>query len=129
MEALAIVTALALLQTTYFAFMVGKARQRHQVSAPTISGPDAFEREFRVHQNTMEQLVVFVPALWMFGYFVNPLVGAGIGLLYVVSRHMYRSAYLNEPKARSTPFMIGLLSFAVLTLGSMIGATLSWLGQ
>jgi len=128
MEALAIVTSLALIQAVWFALQVGAARQRHGVSAPAVSGHDDFDRHYRVHQNTMEQLIVFMPCLWMFGYFVDPYWGAGIGAVFILSRFIYRRSYLKDPKSRSGAFGIGFMTMTILLLGSMIGAVMSWLG-
>ncbi len=122
MELIAIVTGLAVLQGFFFAFQVGQARQKHGIDAPAISGNPDFERAFRVHANTIEQLVVFLPGLWMFGYYVNAQVGAGIGLLFIIGRFVYRSAYLGDPKNRTAGFGIGALTMVVLVVGGMIGA-------
>ena len=65
MEATAIVTFLALGQFILFGIQVGSLRARHGVKAPATAGHEEFERMFRVHQNTLEQLVVFLPALWL----------------------------------------------------------------
>ena len=129
MEALAIVTSLALIQSVFFAFQVGKSRAQHGVSAPLMTGPDEFLREFRVHMNTVENLIVFIPAVWMFGYFIEPYWAAGIGLVYVISRFMYRAAYTGDPSKRSLPFTIGLACQAVLLLGTIVGAVLSYLSN
>ena len=129
MEALAIVTVLALIQSVLFAFLVGKSRQEHGVSAPLMTGPDEFLREFRVHMNTVENLIVFIPALWMFGYFVGAYWAAGIGLIYVASRFMYRSAYTGDPSKRGLPFAIGLACQAILLLGTIVGAVMSYMAN
>jgi glutathione S-transferase len=123
-EAVAIVTGLILIQTFHFAFQVGLARGKHDVSAPSMSGADEFNRANRVHQNTVEQLVLFVPALWMFAYYVHDLAAAGIGLLFIVARVIYRKSYMGDPKNRSMGFGLGALLLAILVLGSMIGAAL-----
>lgn len=126
MEAIAIVTALALLQVFIFSFLVGKARVRTGVSAPAMSGHPDFEREFRVHQNTIEQLVIVVPCMWMFGLYVHALAAAGIGLVFIVSRFIYRDAYLANPKSRSLGFTIGAICTISLLLGSIVGAAITW---
>lgn len=128
MEALAIVTALALIQLVYFGMQVGAARTKHGVSAPLTTGHDEFERHNRVHQNTIEQLIVFLPALWMFGYFIHPYWGAAIGLIFVVSRLVYRSAYLKHPDSRSGAFGVGFMTLSILLIGSVVGAVMSWMG-
>ncbi len=125
MELIAIVTGLAVLQAFYFSFKVGAARQKHGVNAPAMSGHEEFDRAFRVHANTIEQLVVFLPGLWIFGYYVHTQIGAGIGLLFVIGRFVYRSAYLGDPGRRTAGFGIGALSMVVLVVGGMIGAGMS----
>jgi len=125
MEAIAIVTVLALIQYFVFSLDVAKARGKYKVSAPSISGNPDFERAFRVHQNTMEQLVLFLPALWMFGYYVHPLWGAGIGIVFIIGRFVYRAGYLQDPSKRGTGFTIGIAASSILLLGGLIGAVMN----
>lgn len=127
MEPVAIVTALALLQLFIFAFQVGKQRAKHGIKAPAINGEAEFERAFRVHQNTLEQLVIFLPALWMFGYYVHVQIAAGIGLVFIIARFIYRGSYLKDPSSRTAGFGIGALSMMILLLGGLVGAVMSWM--
>ena len=127
MELIAIVTALALLQTFVFAFQVGQARVKHSVNAPATSGSDDFDRTFRIHQDAIGQMIIFVPSLWMFGYYVDAKIGAGVGLVFVIARLVYRSAYRGNPKNRGTGFSIGALSMMILLVGGLIGAVMSLL--
>jgi len=127
MEALAIVTSLALMQAVYFALQVGGARQKHGINAPNSSGSDEFDRHNRIHLNTMEQLIVLLPAMWMFGYFIHPQWAAGIGLVFIFSRLMYRRAYLKDPKSRGRAFGIGFVAQSILLVGSIVGAIMSWM--
>lgn len=129
MEAIAIITILALMQAYLFAFQVGQARVKHGVKAPAISGHDDFDRIFRVHQNTMEQLLLFIPALWIFGMYVHAFAGAGIGLVFVIGRFVYRGAYLKDPASRSLGFGLGAASLAILMLGGLIGAVMSYMAS
>lgn len=125
MEYVAIVTVLALLQAFYFSFQVGQQRVKHGINAPATTGNPEFERAFRVHQNTVEQLVLFVPALWMFMYFWRADVAAGIGLVFIIGRFVYRGAYMDDPAKRSAGFGIGALAMVVLLLGSLVGAAMN----
>ncbi|ANO51656.1 MAPEG family protein [Woeseia oceani] len=127
MEAVAIVTGLALLQLFVFAFQVGKMRVKHGVKAPAVSGHEEFERMFRVHMNTLEQIVIFLPALWLFALYVNPLIAAGLGLLFIIGRFVYRASYLVDPGKRSMGFTLGWLPMMALLIGGMIGALLKML--
>jgi len=124
-EWVAIVSSLALLQVFVFALQVGQARVRHGVNAPTITGPEEFDRAFRVHQNTVEQLIIFIPALWIFAYFVRPDVAAGLGILFIVGRQIYRASYVTDPAKRSAGFGIGAFATVILMLGGLIGAILA----
>ena len=81
MALLNLVIALALLQFLAFATAVGKAREKYKVAAPATTGNEMFERHFRVQMNTLELLIVFVPAIWMFGFYLNAYAAAGLGAL------------------------------------------------
>ena len=82
MPYVAIVTVLALLQLIVFGVLVGRARARFGVHAPTSSGHPEFDRYFRVQMNTLEQLVLFLPAMWIFAYFVSPSWAAVAGAVF-----------------------------------------------
>ncbi len=125
MEYVAIVTGIALLQVFVFSVQVGKAREATGTPAPAMSGPPEFERAFRVHQNTIEQLVVFIPSLWMFANYVRPDVAAGLGLVFVIGRQIYRGAYMGDPGKRTLGFATGALSVMVLLIGGIGGAVMS----
>ena len=126
MEALAVVTALAVLQIVLFAAQVGAERNRHKIDPPAMTGQQDFDRMFRIHQNSVENIVVFLPALWLFGYYVQPLVGAGLGLVYIIGRFVYRNGYMKDPQGRLPGFFAGLLATAILAGGGLIGAIIAW---
>jgi len=125
MEYVAIVTLLALMQFMMLSIQVGSMRVKHSVKAPATSGHPEFERMFRIQQNTMEQLVVFVPALWIYAHLVNPIWGAGIGVVYIIGRFVYRAAYFKDPASRSSGFTIGVLATSVLLVWSLVAAVMS----
>ena len=66
MELVAIVIGLALVQYVYFTLRCGQTRGRLGIPAPATTGAPEFERRLRVQENTIEQLVIFVPALLLF---------------------------------------------------------------
>jgi glutathione S-transferase len=117
-----IVTALAVLQFLVFGFKVAKARGRYGVKAPAITGNEIFERHFRVQQNTLEQLIAFLPGLYLFSHYFNPLVAAGLGLVYLIGREMYAFTYVKDPGKREIGYALTLLPLAVLVVGGLIGA-------
>jgi uncharacterized membrane protein YecN with MAPEG domain len=124
MPYLAIVTALALLEYMGISILVGRARGKYGIKAPATSGHPLFERTFRVHQNTLEQLIVFIPSLWLFGTYVSAGWGAGIGLLFIVGRIVYVRGYIADPEKRGPGFGLGFLANVVLLVGGLIGAIL-----
>ena len=127
MEPVAIVTVLILVQYFWFSIVVGKARIAHDVPAPAIVGAAVFERAFRIHMNTLEQLIVILPVMWLFAWYVEPLSAAGLGLVFIIGRAVYSSAYAQDPAKRGLGFIIGSLAQLVLLLGALIGPILSWL--
>jgi hypothetical protein len=70
-------TVFALAQYSLFGIQVGSLRAKYDVIAPSQTGHEQFERMNRVHLNTLEQLVVFIPALWMHALYANPFWGQG----------------------------------------------------
>jgi glutathione S-transferase len=117
-----LVLALALLEFVVFGFAVGRARVRYNVPAPAMSGNPVFERYFRVQMNTLEQLVIFAPALFMFAYLVNAYVAALLGALFIVGRALYFYGYVQDPKKRHLGFMLSLLPNLILLGGAIYGA-------
>jgi len=122
MHYVAIVTVVALLQFFWFGWQVGVARGKYNIPAPAISGNDVFERTFRVQMNTQEQLLVFLPALWIFASFISPLWAAALGAVFIIGRGIYAVSYVRDPKSRSIGFALTALPNLLLLLGILIWA-------
>jgi hypothetical protein len=125
MPYVAIVTVVALLQFFWFGWQVGVARGKYNIAAPAVSGNETFERVFRVHMNTLEQLVVFLPALWIFASYISPLWAAGIGAVFIVGRALYARSYVKDPKSRSAGFALTALPELALLIGILIWAVMA----
>src|SRR5712671_6727673 len=100
MPLVAIVILLALIEFQILGGMVGRARGKYGVKAPATSGNDMFERHFRVHYNTLEHIIVFIPAVWLFGMYISPDWAAGLGALFIVARVLYAVGYVRDPGKR-----------------------------
>jgi glutathione S-transferase len=127
MESVAIVTVLLLIQYFVFAILVGKARVQRKIMAPAVTGDEIFERYYRVQQNTIEQLIVVLPVMWLFAWYVQPLVAAAMGLIFLAGRWLYCHDYVRDPAKRGRGFAVGNLAQTVLLLGALIGPVLAWL--
>jgi glutathione S-transferase len=117
---LELVTLLALLEYSILGVMVGRARQTYGVEAPATTGNPDFERYFRVHANTLEALIVFVPAVWIFSLTVNYHFGVALGLLFVIARIMYAQGYLSAAAKRGPGAIASAAINGILVLVSLI---------
>ncbi|MGH8231663.1 MAG: MAPEG family protein [Steroidobacteraceae bacterium] len=116
-----LVTILALLQLVFFSILVGRARHRLGVRAPAVSGNELFERYYRVQMNTLELLVLLLPALWIAATVVASYWAALLGAIYLVGRFVYLRAYLAEPSRRSLGFALSMLPILALLAIDLIG--------
>jgi len=124
-----IVICLALVEFLSFALAVAGARTRYKVAAPAVSGNEMFERYLRVQLNTLEQLVVFIPSILLFGQYLSPYIGAALGVVFLVGRLIYFFAYVKDPKTRELGFILSVAPTAILLGGALFGAAraaLSW---
>lgn len=126
MKLTASVTIASLLMYIWVFAKAGNARKIYQVPAPAMDGPAGFLAAMRVQANTVEQLVLFLPALWLCCLFLGAQMGAtmgdqiaaGLGALWVVGRVIYALGYYQAPAKRGLGFGISSLA----TLGLLIGA-------
>lgn len=125
MALVTIVVILALLQYLAFGMLVGKARGTYKIEAPAITGDPVFERYYRVHMNTLESLILFLPSIFLFAMYVNAGIAAALGVIFIIGRFLYLRAYVKDPKSRALGFALTLLPSLVLALGALIGAALS----
>lgn len=114
-----IVIAFAAIQYLVFGMQVGAARGRYGVKAPAITGHEIFERYFRVQQNTLESLVIFLPAIVLFSRHVNPVWAAGLGVVYLIGRQMYAFSYVKNPASRGPGYGLSLLPILIMLVGGL----------
>lgn len=116
-----LVILLALLQFVVFIVFVGRARGRYGIKAPATSGHEIFDRYFRVQQNTQENLLMFLPALWIAAAYWNPLWIAAVGTIYLVGRVLYCAGYVRDPRSRAIGYMLTAIPIVVLLLAAFYG--------
>jgi glutathione S-transferase len=121
---LAMITVLALFEYSVLGVMVGRARAKYGIEAPATTGNPDFERYFRVHENTLEALIVFLPAVWIFSLTVNYHFGVALGALFLIARIIYASGYLKAAAKRAPGAMATGVINVILILGSVIALTI-----
>lgn len=124
MDLVVFVAGLALLEYAVFLFLCGQARGRYDVPAPATAGHPIYERYFRVQMNTIEHLVVFLPALFGFAWYVSETWAALLGVVFLVGRALYARGYVQDPARRGPGFLLTLLADLSLLLGTLVGAGL-----
>ena len=113
---------LALLEFMLFGLAVGSARARYKVPAPATAGHEVFERYFRVQMNTLEQLVVVLPAMLICAHYWSPAMTAALGTLFIVGRALYFLGYTQAAARRHTGFLVGSIPAMILLVGAIVGA-------
>ena len=116
-----ILSSLALLVYYFTLFKAGMARGKYNIPAPSHEGPEEYVRRVRVHQNTMEHLVLFLPGLWLFSFAVDPIWAAGIGVLWPIGRLWYAFAYYEEAEKRGPGLYLSMPPIYIFVIGSLIG--------
>ena len=117
-------TLQAVAEYLFFTVQVGRARGRTELKAPAVSGDDEFERYFRVQQNTIEQLMIFVPSLIATGMFLSTVFAAVVGIVFIVGRAVYYVGYTQDPDKRGMGMVITFSSNVVLLLSGLVGVLL-----
>ncbi|MEP7242339.1 MAG: MAPEG family protein [Gammaproteobacteria bacterium] len=115
------VVLLAVLQYLVITMLVGRAPGRYGVKAPACTGDPMFERWFRVQQNSLEMLMAFIPAVWLYGWWVSPTWATGIGLVFVAGRLLYAVQYIKDPATRTVGAGVSFFTIIVLVVGGLYG--------
>jgi glutathione S-transferase len=107
----------------YFLFTmnVGRLRGRHNIDAPAITGHPEFERAFRVQANTLERLIVALPALWIYAHTLSPKWAVAAAAVWVAGRIVYAFCYMKEPNWRGPGMLITFAAELWLLVGAVWG--------
>lgn len=117
----ALVTLLSIAVYFWADLNVGKARGTYQIKAPATTGDPNFERIFRAHQNMLEWMPIFLPALWLFALYLSDRWAALVGLVWIGGRILYILTYSQDAAKRGLGFAIQATAAAVLFVGALIG--------
>jgi glutathione S-transferase len=100
------------------------ARGKYKVKAPSMDGPLPFQSAMRVQANTLEQLPLLLPPLWMCALFLGDKWAAAGGALWCIGRILYALAYYKDPSRRTLGFGIGMAACGLLIAGTCVGLLL-----
>jgi uncharacterized MAPEG superfamily protein len=117
----ALVTLAALTLCFATAAIVGRARGKYGIAAPATTGHEVFERAFRVQMNTLENTVIFLPALWLCALFVGTVPATVLGGAWLAGRIWYAVAYLRRPKSRGGGFVLAFAAWGGLMIAASWG--------
>lgn len=119
MQYATLIVLLALLQYVYFIALVGKARATYEVKAPSTDGDVRFVSTFRVQQNTLEQLIIFIPSIYAFSWFLSDLWSLIPGIIFIVGRFLYARTYIKDPATREMGMGLTFLANAIVLFGAL----------
>lgn len=117
----ALVTLVAMAGFLVTVMLVGAARVKHGVKPPAVVGPEPFERALRVQQNTLEQLMFFLPSFWLAEVFSNEAVATALGFIWLGGRVAFAVGYLQAAEKRAAGFAISFISGIVLLVMALVG--------
>jgi glutathione S-transferase len=102
-------------------FNVGIARGKYQVKAPAVTGHELFERAYRIQLNTIENVLLFLPALWLFALQIGDQSAGVLGVIWLIARVWFAISYQVNPAKRGPGFLISILVVAGLWVGAAYG--------
>lgn len=115
----AIVTLLSGLLCFGMALTVARAHATTGILAPKMTGDAYLERCVRAHSNTLEWMLIFLPAMWLFAAYWSPKPAAIAGAVWIAGRILYFAGYATAPQKRFPGFFIQSAAVLVLSLGAL----------
>ncbi len=105
---------------------VARARGKYKVTAPSVEGPDVFQRIYRTQMNTLEQLIMHLPLLWIAAFAMDDVFAAAFGAVWLLGRILYARGYYRKPKSRAKGFIISTFVNIILLVGALAGTIASF---
>ena len=112
----------------FTAVRVGILRGRHNIKAPATSGHPQFDRAYRVQLNTLEQLGIILPFMWVAAFYPIRLqwIAPLIGVIWLLGRLIYLRLYMRDPEKRVLGAGIcGLANLAMFVV-ALCGVLRAW---
>lgn len=116
-----IVTLITLGVYFFLIINVSRARAKYGVVAPATTGSPEFERVLRVQINTTEQLILFLPLLWINASLTTDQYAAIIGSVWVIGRIIFTLSYYKDANKRAAGIAISYIANLFLFGGAVWG--------
>ena len=116
-----LISVLAAVQVLVLGFLVGQGRATYGVPAPAMSGHPDWERLNRAHQNSLEQLVLFLPLFNAYLFSAGIQTGIMAGILFLIARILYAVGYIRDAKRREIGAWLTAAAQVWLGVGALVG--------
>src|ERR1700760_2530670 len=124
----AAVTVLAVLILLWMAILVSRTRKRVGIAPPAMSGSPELDCALRAHGNSVEQFVMFLPALWLAALYFQGGWAPILGLVWCLGRIIYAFTYKPAaPSNRFAGFALTIFPTLILLVLAVIGIVQAWL--
>ena len=81
---------------------VAIGRKKYDVQLPKTTGHNQdFDRIWRVHYNTLEQMPIFLPLMWIFALTVSSFYAFILGIIWSIGRVAYMIGYYKSVEGRN----------------------------
>jgi uncharacterized MAPEG superfamily protein len=122
MDKIVIIICVALFEYIFFAMKVGFSRNKLGVKAPAMSGNPQWERLNRIHQNTLEVYLIFIPSIIGFAHYISINWACILGCTVLVARVIFYIGYKKSAKKRMLGVFMTSIANYTLLIGMFIGA-------
>jgi glutathione S-transferase len=122
----AVVSLLTVAFYFFLATRVALAHVKFGVPLPATYGNVDFERVYRVHMNTLEWLPTFLIPLWLCAIYLNDLLAAALGVMWIAGRVLYFAGYRQAVQKRLPGFFVQSAACLLLFAGALIGIIMRW---
>ncbi len=117
----AIITVLAAVLVIALGIRVSVLRGKYKIDPPTMTGNPELETAIRIHANTVEAMVVFLPMLWLGATLYSETIAFYLGIGWLVGRVIYAVGFTMSPAKRIPGFAIAVLSGVGLLIITLMG--------
>lgn len=109
-----LITLLALLQTFALDVYISFSKFKHGVQDPEIVNNENFKKIYKIYNNTVSDLILFLPLIWIFASLESDRMAGVLGLIWLFGRFHYDISFFKNPATRT--ISMATTSFVVITM-------------